>query len=155
VIGSIEVVTGTLSIGEGVGFLPTPANAAGDALLAVGAFELGSGLHSVNEAAAGEGYDLGPPLKPVEPLITTDLNFNFISVGQSSVTLFGRNTSTGSAMFNGGQGWLPIGQAPVDVRWAPNSGTGNWQADQATKNYLFGGGENFGEGSHPVTFDLM
>ncbi len=45
---------------------------------------------------------------------------------------------------------------PPDVRWAPNSGTGNWTADQTAKAILLGGGlaPNAGEGSHPVSFDL-
>ena len=34
--------------------------------------------------------------------------------------------------FNSGAGWLPIGQAPADIRWAPNSGTGNYTASQFT-----------------------
>jgi hypothetical protein len=58
------------------------------------------------------------------------------------------------ALFNNGSGWQPIGGASQDVRFSQNSGTGNWQADEFIKNYLLGGGENYGEGFHPVSFDL-
>jgi len=42
------------------------------------------------------------------------------------------------------------GEKSFDERWGPDSGTGNWQADQYTNNYLRGGGENSGEGFHPA-----
>ena len=42
-----------------------------------------------------------------------------------------------------------ISNGSSDIRWARNSGTGNWQADQATDSYVLGGGENWGEGFHP------
>jgi RHS repeat-associated protein len=58
-------------------------------------------------------------------------------------------------LYNNGHGWSPVGGASWDVRWAQNSGTGNWQADQTTKDYLLGGGENYGEGTHPVSPDLF
>jgi RHS repeat-associated protein len=57
-------------------------------------------------------------------------------------------------LYNNGSGWLPVGGASYDVRWDPNSGTGNWQADQFTKYYLMDSGPQPGEGTHPVSWEL-
>lgn len=37
--------------------------------------------------------------------------------------------------------WVPIGQAPQEIRFDRNSGTGNWQAGEFTRSYLAGGGD--------------
>jgi RHS repeat-associated protein len=68
---------------------------------------------------------------------------------------FGQNAN-GGVIYNSGSGWLSIGGASYDVRWQQYSGTGNWQADQATKAAELGGGWAFNscEGSHSVPFDL-
>lgn len=115
-----------------------------------------SGLLDMQEAWGGQGLQGGEKLKPMD--LATPINFNFLSVGQSNVILFGQGTSTGRALYNAGQGWLPIGQASADIRWAPNSGTGNWTADQTAKAILLAGGClvcNAGEGFHPVSFNLQ
>jgi RHS repeat-associated protein len=70
----------------------------------------------------------------------------------NGLTLFGHRHG-GPALFNNGGGWQPIGKAASDVRWARNSGTGNWIASQTTNGYLLGGGENYGEGFHPVAWN--
>lgn len=49
-------------------------------------------------------------------------------------------TPSTNPLYNTGGAWLPVANAPVDVRWAPNSGTGNFQADQATKSFELAGG---------------
>jgi hypothetical protein len=38
-------------------------------------------------------------------------------------------------------GWQGIGSAPQDLRFAKDSGTGNWQADQFTNAYQLSGGD--------------
>jgi hypothetical protein len=71
---------------------------------------------------------------------------------------FGTNAGTGRAMFNNGSGWQPIGNAPSDIRWAPNSGTGNYVASQTAKMFsLLGGGigGSTGEGEKPVAYNLF
>jgi RHS repeat-associated protein len=92
---------------------------------------------------------------------TIDINvrlvFAFSGGAPASITLFGTSTTTGQALFNtNGVGWQPIGLAPSDVRWAPNSGTGNWQADQTAEAAELAGGWAFnaGEGFHPVPLEL-
>lgn len=61
--------------------------------------------------------------------------------------IFGVGAQSGNHYYssNGGQTWVPIGQAPQNVRWGvDNMGvpvTGNFNADQATKSYLVAGGD--------------
>lgn len=54
----------------------------------------------------------------------------------------GRVTTTPATnpLYTTGGAFQPIGAAPQDVRFAQNSGTGNFVADQTTKNFLAGGG---------------
>lgn len=71
---------------------------------------------------------------------------------------FGRNASTGRAMYHNGSGWQPIGNAPYNIRWAPNSGTGNYVASQTAFYVGLGGGgllNNGGEGEHVVPSHLF
>lgn len=151
VLGGAQIWVG----GEGVvgGF--ALAESGVGAIVATGGVELiESGILDVQAALAGQGSDVGEKLKPMD--LATPIDFNFVSVGQSSVTLFGQGASTGRALYNAGQGWLPIGQAPADIRWAPNSGTGNFTADQTAQAAELAGGWAFnaGEGTHPVSWEL-
>jgi hypothetical protein len=57
----------------------------------------------------------------------------------------GRYTSTvpGNPLYTttpGGVPNTPVSEAPVDIRFAQNSGTGNYVADQTTKDFLAAGG---------------
>lgn len=72
------------------------------------------------------------PGKPQPNGPRAPMNVAFLSVNSSGIVLFGRSVSTGAALWNAGAGWQPIGNAPADVRWAPNSGTGNYVASQFT-----------------------
>jgi hypothetical protein len=51
------------------------------------------------------------------------------------------------------------GSAPVDVRFDQNSGTGNWQADQATKAFElsggYGGNTNFLKGANDAGHNIF
>ena len=49
--------------------------------------------------------------------------------------IFGRG-SNGQALWNQGQGFHGIGSAPTDVRWAWNSGTGNYQASHTAADQI-------------------
>jgi RHS repeat-associated protein len=68
------------------------------------------------------------------------------------LVIFGRGPN-GAALFNDGTGWAPIAEAPADVRWAPNSGTGNYVADRTTQFFEMYSGPQPGEGFHPVSFN--
>jgi hypothetical protein len=56
----------------------------------------------------------------------------------------GRDSVTGAPVIRdpSGRTYVPAGagSSPAVDRFAQNSGTGNWNADQATKNFLLGGG---------------
>lgn len=108
-----------------------------------------------------KGEPMDPPLANQQSANTVDINVKLVFTtpggAAPSITLFGTSTTTGQALFNtNGMGWRPIGFAPYDIRWAPNSGTGNWQADQTSEAAELAGGWAFnaGEGTHPVPYEL-
>lgn len=43
-------------------------------------------------------------------------------------------------LYSTGGAFMPVSGAPSDIRFAQNSGTGNWTADQTTKAFELGGG---------------
>lgn len=49
-------------------------------------------------------------------------------------------TVPGNPLYSTGGNWMPVSGASSDVRFAQNSGTGNWVADQTTKDFLAAGG---------------
>lgn len=85
----------------------------------------------------------GPPAMPAGGAL---FGYNPASGGAGGTPHYdpgtGRTTSTPSTnpLYSTGGAWQPVANAPTDIRFAQNSGTGNWQADQTTKAFLLGGG---------------
>lgn len=83
--------------------------------------------------------------QPPIPIGGALLGFNPNQAGGGTTRFnYGTGTETRTPstnpLFNTGSGWQPVANAPVDLRFAPNSGTGNWQADQTTKGFELSGG---------------
>jgi hypothetical protein len=81
----------------------------------------------------------------------------------ASGTVIGRDTVTGAPIVRGAGGQVyvlsgnnSLGSLSQTDRFAQGSGTGNWIADQFTKNYLLGGGDpgvpNMPQSDVPSTF---
>ncbi|MBA2682560.1 MAG: hypothetical protein H0U76_29720, partial [Ktedonobacteraceae bacterium] len=87
-----------------------------------------------HEYPKGQPSDNGlPKPKPSGPPAPLTMGFITLSGAASNVIIFARDTLTGGALWwSAGTGLQPIGNAPADVRWAPNSGTGNYEASQFT-----------------------
>lgn len=95
-----------------------------------------------------QGNQPEPPTAPAaaNPNGPALFGFNPSNGGGGGTTRFdygtGRTAPTPSTnpLYNTGGGWLPVGAGPADLRWAPNSGTGNFIADQTTKAFELAGG---------------
>lgn len=55
-------------------------------------------------------------------------------IGSVANPLFGIGAVTGQHYYNPGTGWVPIGQAPQNIRSAQNSGTGNYTIEQTASH---------------------
>lgn len=69
---------------------------------------------------------------------STDMN---AQLGTAANPIYGRGSQSGNHYYNDGTGWKPIEQAPTDIRWAQNSGTGNFNATASTNAYVASGGD--------------